>query len=57
MLSTTKIKFGQPVTPMGIVLPRALSMPIDGRRVIDGLNRSRETGADLTPDKKGDFSF
>jgi hypothetical protein len=31
---TSKIKFVQPVTPMGIILPPALSIPIDGLRVI-----------------------
>jgi hypothetical protein len=30
----SKIKFIQPVTPMGIILPPALSVPIDGPRVI-----------------------
>jgi hypothetical protein len=32
---TSKIKFVQPVTPTGIILPLALSIPIDGSRVIE----------------------
>jgi hypothetical protein len=32
---TSKIKFVQPVTPTGIILPPALSIPIDGLRVIE----------------------
>src|SRR5208283_1170426 len=30
----SKIKFVQPITPTGIILPRALSIPIDGLRVV-----------------------
>jgi hypothetical protein len=36
---TAKIKFVQPVTPMGIILPRALSIPIDGARVNETVMR------------------
>ena len=32
---TSRIKFVQPVTPTGVILPRALSIPIDGLRVIE----------------------
>jgi hypothetical protein len=32
---TSKIKFVQPVTPTGVILPRALSIPIEGLRVIE----------------------
>ena len=36
---TSKIRFLQPVTPAGLILPRAISIPVDLRRVVEVIIR------------------